>query len=247
MVAYILYKTMKKTAIILITKDREELRNQTIHSLIENTPKELYDLIVVDDGSNNTTLLSLLKDKGDISDLILTNFGSPSKCRNVGAEIARKKGYEYLYHTDNDMYFLPGWLEECIRVKEEHKFIIVGAYCHPFMQANEEKTLFIDTPGNINHDIETVDAVSGNSWFISTEDFFVYGLQETEGIMASEDWEMCQRIRNFSGLVVRLVPHKVLHCGVTNSRGEASVGAEVMIEELSKAKIKHNLTNLYYE
>jgi len=236
-----------KTAIILITKDREELRNQTIHSLIENTPKELYDLIVVDDGSNNTTLLSLLKDKGDISDLILTNFGSPSKCRNVGAEIARKKGYEYLYHTDNDMYFLPGWLEECIRVKEEHKFIIVGAYCHPFMQANEEKTLFIDTPGNINHDIETVDAVSGNSWFISTKDYFGWGLHETEGIMASEDWEMCQRIRKEGLFVVRLTPHKVLHCGVTNSRGEASVGADVMIEELSKAKIKYNLTNLYYE
>jgi len=231
---------MKKTAIILITRDREELRNQTIKSLIKNTPKELYDLIVVDDGSENTALLSHLKDKGDISDVVLTNFGSPSKCRNIGAEIARKKGYEYLYHTDNDMYFLPGWLEECHDIKSTSPYpIIVGAYCHPFMQNNNEF--------NTSHHNKsaTVDAVSGNSWFISTEDYFKYGLNETDGIMASEDWEMCQRIRKDGLFVVRLTPHKVLHCGVTNSRGEASVGADVMLEELSQANVTNKLDIKY--
>jgi len=241
MVAYILYKTMKKTAIILITKDREALFAQTVFSLVKNTPKELYDLIVVDDGSEDIIGLMKLKEEGVISDLVLTNFGSPSKCRNVGAELARKKGYEYLYHTDNDMYFLPGWLEECHKVLNKSFITIVGAYCHPFMQKNSDNYIYA------MEGFETVDAVSGNSWFISTEDYFDFGLKETMGIMASEDWEMCQRIRNNEKFVVRLTPHMVLHCGVTNSRGEASVGADVMIEELSKAKIKHNLTNLYYE
>ena len=240
MVAYILYKTMK-TAIILITRDRNKLLAQTINSLVKNTPKELYDLIVVDDGSSDVEGLIQQKEAGTISDLVLTNFGSPSKCRNVGAEIARKKGYEYLYHTDNDMYFLPGWLERCYEIKNKEGFTIIGPYCHPFMQNNED---FF--PYNENR-YATVDAVSGNSWFISTKDYFGYGLHETEGIMASEDWEMCQRIRKDRKLVVRLTPHMVLHCGVTNSRGEASVGADIMVEELSKAKIKHNLTNLYYE
>ena len=230
-----------KTAIILITRNRKKLAYQTIKSLVDNTPRELYDLIVVDDGSDSVSWLYNLKESGVISDLVFTNFGSPSKCRNIGAEIARKKGYEYLYHTDNDMYFLPGWLEECILVKEKlFNIKIVGAYCHPFMQKNN------DLKEAVFNRFETVDAVSGNSWFISTEDYFKYGLKETDGIMASEDWEMCQRIRKDGDIVVRLTPHKVLHCGVTNSMGEASVGADVMLEELSAAKINNKL-EIYYE
>lgn len=240
---------MNKTAIILITRNRFKLLQQTVSTLIKNTPKELYDLIIVDDGSEPecVSYLTGLKAGGSVSDLILTNFGSPSKCRNLGAEIARKKGYEYLYHTDNDMYFLPGWLEECIKISKNYPYpVIIGAYCHPFMQANNEKRLYLDTKNDIREDIATVDAVSGNSWFISTEDYFKYGLHETEGIMASEDWEMCQRIRKDYKFVVRLVPHKVLHCGITNSRKEPSVGADIMLEELSQAKIKYNL-DIYYE
>jgi glycosyltransferase involved in cell wall biosynthesis len=232
---------MDKTAIIIVTKNRDNLFNQTIKSLIKNTNKNLYDIIVVDDGSDDTSLVYSYYNKGDISDLILTNFGSPSKCRNLGAEIARKKGYKYLYHSDNDMYFLPGWLEECHRLKEKFSnFIIIGPYCHPFLQPNGDCQV-------MNSEWKTVDAVSGNSWFISTEDYFNYGLHENDGIMNSEDWEMCQRIRQDGNFVVRLTPHKVLHCGVTNSRGEASIGADLMINELSEAKIEHNLKNLIYE
>lgn len=242
---------MEKTAVILITKNRLELFDQTIRTLFLNTPRELFDLIVVSDGSDNSGWYSMLYKKGNISDLVLTNFGSPSICRNIGSEIARKKGYKFLYHTDNDMYFLPGWLEECHAIKGCFpQFKIIGAYCHPFMQKNND---IIDYSNekikeiSKNFNIETVDAVSGNSWFISTEDYFKYGLHETEGIMASEDWEMCQRIRKDRNFVVRLTPHKVLHCGVTNSRGEASVGADVMLEELSQAKIKYKLKDLHYE
>ncbi len=234
---------MKKTAIILVTKDRENLLKQTINSLFKNTPRDMFDLIVVDDGSDSTSYLERLHKKGDISDLILTNFGSPAKCRNLGAEVARKKGYEFLYHTDNDMYFLKGWLEKCHELKKlPHNFVIIGPYCHPFLQKNDDIHLLMEL------DWHTVDAVSGNSWFISTKDYFKYGLKETDGIMASEDWEMCQRIRKDTknkSVVIRTVPHLVLHCGVTNSNGEASVGADMMIEELSKARIKHNLTILY--
>ena len=235
---------MDKTAIILITKNRLKLLQQTVISLLQNTPKELYDLIVVDDGSNSEEISYLegLHAGGTVSDLVLTNFGSPSRSRNIGAEIARKEGYKFLYHTDNDMYFLPGWLEECHRIKKCYeKIVIVGPYCHPFLQKNNDADFYLES-----EKLHTVDAVSGNSWFISTEDYFKYGLLETEGIMASEDWEMCQRIRKDGNFVVRLVPHKVLHCGITNSRGEPSVGADLMLEELSQARIKNNL-EIYYE
>jgi len=231
---------MNKTAIILITKNRKKLFDQTINSLISNTHKDLYDLIVVDDGSSYLEDLIMLKKSGIISDLILTNFGSVGIARNLGVEIAKRKGYKYIYHTDNDMYFLSGWLEKCVRIKESYKEIaIVGPYCHPFMQKNADK--------EYTDEIETVDAVSGNSWFMTLDDFCLFGLKETKGIMASEDWEMCQRLREAKRTCVRLTPHLVLHCGVTNSNEELSTGADIMLEELSKAKIKYNLKDLYYE
>jgi GT2 family glycosyltransferase len=136
------------------------------------------------------------------------------------------------------MYFLPGWLEKCLEVmKNTTRIKIIGAYCHPFLQPNNDFKF---------ETLQTVDAVSGNSWFIKTEDYFNYGLLENDGIMNSEDWEMCQRIRKDGNFVVRLIPHKVLHCGITNSRGEASVGADVMLEELGQAKINNNL-DIFYE
>ena len=242
---------MKKTAIILVTKDRFELLQQTINSLLLNTPTELYDLIVIDDGSKPDCIdyLNGLKAGEIIKDLVFTELGSPARCRNVGAEIAKRRGYEYLYHTDNDIYFLEGWLEECIRVKENFPEIkIIGAYCHPFLQKNEDF--------EFNDKIETVDAVSGNSWFISTVDFLAYGLEDTQGIMASEDWAFCQKIRypidsidpnkKVENFVVRLKPHRVLHTGISNSKGEPAIGADIMIEELSEAKIKHGLNDLIY-
>jgi len=232
---------MKKTAIILITKNRQKLLKQTIRTLFANTSRVLFDLIVIDDGSDDISSLIEFNSAGLISDLVLTNLGSLSSCRNIGAEIARKKGYEFIYHTDNDMYFLPNWLENCHKAyKIDKRIKIVGAYCHPFMRANND---FLD---KTKDGIETVDAVSGNSWFISTDDFFNYGLKETTGIMASEDWEMCQRIRKDKNLVIRLIPHKVLHCGVTNSNGDPATGADVMLEELSQARINYKL-DIYYE
>jgi len=240
---------MKPVCIILITKDRPKLFEQTVRSLFKNTPRELYDLIIIDDGSQIIDFKKGLHDHrffnpyGVADHLIFTDFKSPSTCRNLGIEIAKRKGYKYVYHSDNDMYFLPGWLEKCIDLKENQGYknlTIIGPYCHPFLQENN------DILENKSEDFYTVDAVSGNSWFIETKDYLDYGLIEHKGIMNSEDWEMCQRIRKDKKLCVTLQEKLVLHCGITNSRGKPSVGADLLLEELSQAKVKHG-TDIYYE
>jgi glycosyltransferase involved in cell wall biosynthesis len=232
---------MKPVCVILITKDRPKLFIQAINSLFENTPQELFDLIIVDDGSNVNT--KSYREYSFADHLIFTNFKSPSICRNLGMEIAKRKGYKYVYHSDNDMYFLPGWLEKCIDLKENQGYknlTIIGPYCHPYLQENN------DILENKSKDFYTVDANSGNSWFMETKDYLDYGLIEHEGIMNSEDWEMCQRIRKDKKFCVALREKLVLHCGITNSRGEASVGADLLLEELSQAKVKYGI-DIYYE
>lgn len=228
---------MKPVCIILITKDRPKLFEQTVKSLFENTPRELFDLIIVDDGSEQITPVHM-----KANHLIITDFKSPSICRNLGMEIAVRKRYKYVYHSDNDMYFLPGWLEKCIDLKENQGYknlTIIGPYCHPFLQENNDLMEKQD-------DFYTVDANSGNSWFMETKDYMHYGLIEHEGIMNSEDWEMCQRIRKEGKFCVALRDKLVLHCGITNSRGEPSVGADLLLNELSVAKTKYGL-DIYYE
>jgi glycosyltransferase involved in cell wall biosynthesis len=239
---------MKPVCIILITKDRPLLLEQAVRSLYYNTPRELYDLILVDDGSQIIDFKKGRHDHGSVNPyqiadhLIITDFKSPSICRNLGMEIAKRKGYKYVYHSDNDMYFLPGWLEKCIDLKENQGYkdlTIVGPYCHPYLQENKDMAEKQD-------DFYCVDANSGNSWFMETKDYLDYGLIEHEGIMNSEDWEMCQRIRKDKKFCVALREKLVIHCGITNSRGEASVGADLLLNEISEAKVKYGL-DIYCE
>lgn len=242
---------MKKIAIVIITKDRRNLFFQTFKSLLENTDKEKYDLIVVDDGSKNNFMLSELFSQGHISDLILTNMKSPGKCRNLAMEIVKKRDYKYVYHSDNDMYFLPGWLEKCYKTMESYPEIGLLTPCgHPYHLRNNDPLYSIPDNG----DIFPVNSCAGNSWFLRVSDYLRLGLSENEGIMASEDTEFCNKIRKPTDLdlkypeklCVRLKENVVLHCGITNSNGEQATGGDILIDELSQAKIKHKI-NIYYE
>jgi len=229
---------MEKTAIIIITKDRLNLFDQTLQTLIRNTPRKLYDLIVVDDGSDRIEYLSKLKDAGIIDHLILTNQGSPAACRNLGMEIVKRGGYKYVYHSDNDMYFLPGWLEKCQKTLVENSNIkLVAPYGHPYHLYNNEW---------VENDIYSVNACAGNSWYLETETYLKYGLAENKGIMNSEDHDFCQSIRKDGFICARFVDNLVLHTGITNSKGEPATGAEQMLNELSEAGIKHKI-KIYYE
>lgn len=232
---------MKKTLVVILTKNRYKLFSQTITSLHKNTPRELFDVMVIDDGSEIEHIAYIygLKSGEMVDHLIATKTGSLGFNKNIGAEFARFLGYEYVYQSDDDMYFLPGWLEKCLNAIDAPKELItvIGAYCHPFLQPNNDLKL---------NTLNTVDAINGNSMFMRTKDWAKYKMQETNGIMASEDWEMCQRIRKAGGLCVKFTENLVLHCGITNSCGEPATGADLMLEELSQAKVKYNL-DIQYE
>ena len=235
---------MEKTAVVIITKNRGKLLHQTIKSLFENTPRELFDLIVVDDGSESTSYLEELHERGDISHLILTNLCSPGACRNMGMEIVKRLGYKYVYHSDNDMYFLPKWIEKCQEQLKHHPRIkIIAPYGHPYHLPNGE---FEEKEGE-NFYCYGVNACAGNSWYLETETYLKYGLAENKGIMCSEDHDFCIRLRKDGFICARFIENKVLHCGISNSSGEPATGAEQMLDELMEAKIKYNLKDLYYE
>lgn len=65
------------------------------------------------------------------------------------------------------------------------------------------------------------------------------------GVGQSEDYAFCQKIIQDGGKVGSIYPRCVLNCGLTNSFGQPSVGADFMLNELLEAK--RTYPDLYYE
>ena len=86
-------------------------------SLIENTKSE-FDLMVFDNGSCKKIIkyLNKMKDRGFIQYLIL----SDKNYRKLGAldYLLKSAPGQYISYADSDVFFLPNWLNESIRVLE---------------------------------------------------------------------------------------------------------------------------------
>lgn len=122
---------------------------------------------------------------------------------------------DYLYLSDNDVIFTPGWLETLIAALEEHPRVkIVGGYAHPYNGTNQTLR------GNVN--VDTKNAVDGLSWLMRWETWDKYGtlMDNARGVRQSEDWEYCQRIRNDGYEVGVVYPHVVINNGIVDTFGE---------------------------
>lgn len=129
-------------------ENRFDVTRLCIESLIANTP-EPYDLLVFDNGSNPQLVdyLRGLRDAGDIDYLILAgqNIGK------IGALqlIARFAPGEIIAYTDDDIFFLPGWLETHLKIIDTFPDVgmVTGFYIRPHMSyGNESAKKFASQP-----------------------------------------------------------------------------------------------------
>lgn len=219
---------MAKVNIVLPCRNRAELAEQTIVSLYEHTPKEDINVWVYADGPDGVTgatLAYLQKKYGFILYENLTSQG-PGWCRNI---ICRLLSYaperaKFLYHTDSDVYFLDGWLDDLIHAYDifHDKVKLFGAGCHPYLHTNQ----VLEKDGVTVH---TKDAIPGFTAFMDWDTWQQYGpYNEFKGIMGSEDWAFCQKIVKDNFFVASIMPEKVVHCGRTNSNNQPATGSELM-------------------
>ena len=129
-------------------ENRFDVTRLCIESLIANTP-EPYDLLVFDNGSNPQLVdyLRGLRDAGDVDYLILAgqNIGK------IGALqlIARFAPGEIIAYTDDDIFFLPGWLETHLKIIDTYPNVgmVTGFYIRPHMSyGNESAKKFASQP-----------------------------------------------------------------------------------------------------
>jgi len=132
--------------------DRFDVMRVCIESLIKNT-RIPFDLMVFDNGSQPRVVdyLRQLRDSGDIDFLYLST-------QNVGKINAlqmlfRSAPGEVIAYCDDDVFFLPGWLERHLEVLDTYPNVgvVTGMYIKPHMKEGVTSTMqFAD-----RHDVQT--------------------------------------------------------------------------------------------
>jgi len=109
-----------KVSVIIPTYNRGEVLDRTIKSVLTQTYKN-YELIVVDDGSTDSTSRILSKFGNKIR-YFSKLHGGVSSSRNLGLE---KSESDWVAFLDSDDYWLPEKLERQIQYVQEHPNILI--------------------------------------------------------------------------------------------------------------------------
>lgn len=253
--------------IVLITRDRPELTEQTIRSMRENAVDwSKHRLVVVYDGSASELVLArMFKTRSPIWSesgvaSVLLNTGRQigvGGAKNFGAAWLLEHKYRpetpagLLVFTDNDMYYLPGWdtrLQTLTDPTRAERITQLGGWRHPYHMPG--RPLY----GRVQADGPTapiaarvVDAATGNCFVMRWSDWLKFGPFDANalGPGQSEDYALSQKIKKAGGLVATLDPPIAIHCGLVNSYGEPATGWEAMEELITRqlAELEPKLRN----
>lgn len=212
------------TNICMIAKDRPRLTQQALDSLTAK-PSSLYNLTLIDDGSlpeahqyysHNKVTVRLSSSKGIVGFV-----------RNLSIKIAEQywgRG-DFLYLSDNDIFFKPYWLEQMVQtleLVESSGVKVLGGARHPYHGVNQSLVC-----GN-GSSVSITDAVAGYSHLMRWETWDKYGPFDAHqlGVGMSEDFAFCQKIVKDGGYVGYIESPVLVNCGLTNSLGQPAVGSE---------------------
>ena len=212
----------------MLVKDRPRLTMQCLRTLFVNS-SEQFNLTIVDDCSNYVgqgVYEGFLARPNVVVLRVTPACEVTGRLRNLGVYFSEKhwgRG-DWLYLSDNDAYFTPGWDSKLTRVFEqnEERFKLLGAYRHPYHQPRK---------GEGGEGVVSTDAVQGLGHLMRWETWDKYGPLDSwaKGTNQSEDFKFCQDIGKDGFLVGSIQPEVVHNCGLTGTNGKPSPGAEVMV------------------
>lgn len=139
---------------------------------------------------------------------------------------------DYLYLSDNDVFFTPGWLYSLVGAYEfawDKGYRVLGAYNHPFHQP----TAFDPIPNAKwpQSNVMQVHALATQSMLMRWEVWDKYGpfcQTPIDKVCQSEDVDFCNRITKDGFKVGVVSPHLVYGTGITNTFGEKIPGWELV-------------------
>jgi len=214
-----------KTTIIMTAKNRLELTKQAIETLRRNTVN--YHLILMPDCPSEEVRDYLKSLNEEIYFVDLTGVKPEADGMKshyiLQAMAVSLVNTEYFYFTDNDVYFLPHWLNTLHTLYNiEENVGIVGGRTHAFHKVIEEKTV-----AGMNYRI--TDQQSGYSVLMKKSIWNKFGLGRPTN--SFNDVGLCDSVRGGGYKIISPVYPVLLHCGITRSDGTKVVGYE---EELKQ-------------
>jgi len=168
-------------------------------------------------GSKDWTVLKIVRSKGILG-----------MVKNLGVYFAEQywgRG-DWLYLSDNDVYFTEGWDEKMTKALAGtwHPVRLLGGSTHPYHGSNTRRSFG-------GYSIRTHDAVSGYSHLMRWSTWDEYGPLDANavGVRQSEDWAFCQRVVKDGGEVGSIDPPVVYDCGLTDTFGQKGPGSDQII------------------
>ncbi|EIA10420.1 glycosyltransferase family 2 protein [Flavobacterium frigoris] len=126
-------KSPKVTVVIPCFNDGNFIQ-ETVNSVFKQTFQD-FQVIIVDDGSNESTKEVLKALKNDRVNIITQNNRGPSSARNTGMKNANS---EYILIIDSDDTFEVSFLEKAITILNENSDIgAVSSHCTVFINNDE--------------------------------------------------------------------------------------------------------------
>ncbi len=198
--------------VIISTRNRRKLLEQTLASLRKNSDHERI-IIVVDDASTDDTPQFLASQ----SDVIFHCF----KRRRTIAEV-KNKGFEllfkttlyqpYVYFSDDDVFFEPHWDSQLTAVMDLYEDIgIVGGRHHPHHK-------IFDYRINTGFTVLIEEQQAGYSIMIRWRDLLSVGGYEISERTTNggEDTLLCDMIKDKGKKIAAIDPPVIIHCGLKN-------------------------------
>lgn len=219
--------------VVMTVCGRYTLTEAAINSLLANTTGD-YSLVIVEDHHPDvydfrlsTFLYDLTYKHNHISLLSIRNSAHKlAKLKNLGAAYSSSRFGEgdWLYHSDNDVLFLPNWNDKLIGLAERlepEQFMIFGGQHHPYHLPVGLKVE--QGNGYTEHDCQNGTSMLmrwqvWNSLFGFTEDV-------APGVCQSEDFEFTERAKREIGARIAVIdPHVVVDVGLKNTYGQNAPG-----------------------
>lgn len=226
--------------IVLITNlKRPKLLDQTLRSMRDNAVNwdqhalaVVIDAVLLDDPAYKRPFPHWLAYSG--------GGRGVGACKNYGAQMlkdlhdAELPPDGLLLHADDDQFFLPGWDDKAERAIHHSGMTQLGLWSHPYNKVTQKHPLASDW----SIEVGMVDAAAGSSQVWRWKDWLKYGPfpDNAVGVGQSEDWALSQRVMAMGGRVGCVYPYLVINCGITNSEGNPSPGADAM-RELAEQQI----------
>jgi len=223
---------MKKTAVVILNWNGRKLLEKFLPALLKNTPDEAADIIVVDNGSTDTSLPYLEHFYPSIRLIRLDkNYGFAEGYNKALAQL----DYEYVVLLNSDVEVTENWLTTAIDYLENHPevaalqpkilsyndksvFEYAGAcggfldlYGYPFCRGRIFNTIEKDT-GQYDQEAEVLWA-SGACLFIRLKDYLEAGGLDAYFFAHQEEIDLCWRLKARGKKIICLPQSTVYHVG----------------------------------